>query len=156
MAKIYLAAPFFSPEQKERIAQVHAALQANPTVDAVFVPHEHEYTNAKFGTFEWQAATFKLDTAQIQRADAVVAIVDYKLESTKDNEADAGTMFEVGFAYGTHKPVCLVQFDPKKEVNLMLTQSLTAYFDASKTGLDQLAHYDFSELMPQYCDRPVI
>lgn len=153
--RIYLAAPFFSPDQKKRIAQVLAALKANASVGSVFVPHEHEYTAAKVGSFEWQAQTFKLDTNQIDHADAVVAIVDYKLEEG-DNEADAGTMFEVGYAYATNTPVMLVQFDEKKEVNLMLTQSITAYFDASKDGLTQLQAYDFNELMPKRCDRDVI
>ena len=67
MKSVYLASPFFSPAQKERIAQVKAALEKNPTIDekAIFVPHENEYTKAEFGSLEWQKAAFQLDTSQI-------------------------------------------------------------------------------------------
>ena len=38
MAKIYLAAPFFSDSQHERINQVKEALETNKTVSSIFVP----------------------------------------------------------------------------------------------------------------------
>lgn len=158
MKSVYLASPFFSPTQKERIAQVKAALRNNPTIDGqnIFLPHEHEYKAAEFGSFEWQKATFGLDTNQIDASDVVVAIVDYKLEETKENEPDSGTAFEIGYAYATKTPVIVVQFDPEKEVNLMIAQGLTAYFDIAKEGLEALEKYDFDELMPKFCPRPVI
>ncbi len=131
MKSVYLASPFFSPTQKERIAKVKAALSNNKTIDPknIFIPHEHEYKAAEFGSFEWQKATFGLDTNQIDASDVVVAIVDYKLEETKENEPDSGTAFEIGYAYATKTPVIVVQFDPEKEVNLMIAQGLTAYFE---------------------------
>ena len=101
-------------------------------------------------------ATFGLDTNQIDASDVVVAIVDYKLEETKENEPDSGTAFEIGYAYATKTPVIVVQFDPEKEVNLMIAQGLTAYFDVTKEGLAALEEYDFDELMPKFCPRPVI
>lgn len=101
-------------------------------------------------------ATFQLDVSQISAADLVVAIVDYKMEETKENEPDSGTAFEIGFAYGTRTPVAVVQFDPEKEVNLMIAQALTAYFDVSKDGLEQLATYDFDKMIPKFTRRPVI
>ncbi|MEY8661296.1 nucleoside 2-deoxyribosyltransferase [Ligilactobacillus faecis] len=158
MKSVYLASPFFSPAQKERIAQVKAALEKNPTIDekAIFVPHENEYTKAEFGSLEWQKAAFQLDTSQIDASDVVVAIVDYKLEETKENEPDSGTAFEIGYAYATRTPVIVIQFDSEKEVNLMIAQGLTAYFDVTKEGLKALEAYDFDLLMPKYCPRPVI
>lgn len=158
MKSVYLASPFFSDAQKGRIYQVRDALAKNPTIDAdkIFIPHEHEYKEAEFGSFEWQKATFQLDASQIAAADLVVAIVDYKMEETKENEADSGTAFEIGFAYGTRTPVAVVQFDPEKEVNLMIAQALTAYFDASKNGLDELSEYDFNKMIPKFTRRPVI
>lgn len=158
MKSVYLAAPFFSPQQKDRIAQVKAALGQNKTIDStrIFIPHEYMYEAQPMGSFEWQKATFQLDTSQIQNSDLVVAIIDYKMEETKENEADSGTAFEIGFAYGLNKPIAVVQFDPKKELNMMVAQALTAYFDASKDGLKDLADYDFQTLMPQYAHRPVI
>lgn len=158
MKSVYLASPFFSPAQKERIAKVVQALKNNKTIasDKIFIPHEHEYKAAEFGSFEWQSATFRLDTTQIDASDVVVAIIDYKLEETKDNEADSGTAFEIGYAYATKTPVVVVQFDPEKEVNLMIAQGLTAYFDISKEGTKALEEYDFDELLPKLCPRPVI
>ena len=140
MAKIYLAAPFFSDGQHERINQVKEALETNKTVSSIFVPEEHSFT---------------LDINNIYTADAVVAIIDYKKEES-DNEADSGTAFEIGLAFGTNTPVIVVQFDAEKELNLMISQALTAYFDASKGELSDLANYDFNELMPKLANRPVI
>ena len=95
-----MASPFFSDRQKERIYQVKEALVKNKTIDSekIFIPHEHEYQEAEFGSFEWQKATFQLDASQISAADLVVAIVDYKMEETKENEPDSGTAFEIGFS----------------------------------------------------------
>ncbi|MCP0887174.1 nucleoside 2-deoxyribosyltransferase [Ligilactobacillus sp. WILCCON 0076] len=156
MNKIYLAAPFFNDAQNNRISAVKHALEQNPTVANVFEPAKHSYKNAEFGTLEWQKAAFGLDTSQIVKADAVVAIIDYKLEDS-DNEADSGTAFEIGFAYGTRTPIIIVQFDPEKEINLMIRQAMTAYFDVNKNGLTALSNYDFDELMPAFVtDRPVI
>ena len=111
MKSVYLASPFFSDRQKERIYQVKEALVKNKTIDSekIFIPHEHEYQEAEFGSFEWQKATFQLDASQISAADLVVAIVDYKMEETKENEPDSGTAFEIGFAYGTRTPVAVVR-----------------------------------------------
>lgn len=91
MKSVYLASPFFSDKQKERIYQVKEALVKNKTIDSekIFIPHEHEYQEAEFGSFEWQKATFQLDVSQISAADLVVAIVDYKMEETKENEPDS-------------------------------------------------------------------
>lgn len=156
MNRIYLASPFFSDAQNERIAQVKAALDQNPTVSSVFEPAKHPYEAAEFGSLEWQKACFMLDTSQIIKADAVVAIIDYKLEE-RDNEADSGTAFEIGYAYGNNIPVMVVQFDPNKEINLMIRQAMTAYFDVNKDGLNALSNYDFNELMPSFnAERPVI
>ncbi|WP_252893490.1 hypothetical protein [Lentilactobacillus senioris] len=38
MKNIYLAAPFFSDEQNERVTRVEEDLAANPTVGEVFSP----------------------------------------------------------------------------------------------------------------------
>ena len=46
MNRIYLASPFFSDAQNERIAQVKAALDQNPTVSSVFEPAKHPYKAA--------------------------------------------------------------------------------------------------------------
>ncbi|KRM19985.1 nucleoside deoxyribosyltransferase [Ligilactobacillus hayakitensis DSM 18933 = JCM 14209] len=155
MNKVYLAGPFFSDHQKERLALVKAALKKNPTIGKIFEPSENSYTEAEFGSLEWQKATYQLDVNHIYTSDLVVAVIDYKKEEA-DNEPDSGTAFEIGLAYGIHKPVVVVQFDPKKELNLMISQGLTAYFDVSKGELEDLANYDFDLFMPKLANRPVI
>mgnify|MGYP001463516952 FL=1 len=157
MNKVYLAAPFFSEQQKQRIQQVKAALEKNPTISQqdIFLPQEHQFEAEPAGSRAWQQYVFASDVRQIYRADIVVAILDYKLE-TSDNEADSGTMFEVGTAYASHTPIAIVQFDPQKNINLMIAQSLTAYFDASQNGLAELAAYDFNVLKSKPAFRPVI
>ena len=145
MKSVYLASPFFSDRQKERIYQVKEALVKNKTIDSekIFIPHEHEYQEAEFGSFEWQKATFQLDASQISAADLVVAIVDYKMEETKENEPDSGTAFEIGFAYGTRTPVAVVQFDPEKEVccfDFFILDCHLSFLDAFDCTLNQ--HFD--------------
>ena len=40
--QIYLAAPFFSEEQIDRVARIEAALEANPTVTDFYSPRHHQ------------------------------------------------------------------------------------------------------------------
>ena len=78
--KVYLASPFFSPEQKERIDIVMAALKKNPTIDpeGIYNPQEHQAEGLEFGSRDWQDTVFATDMRQVKRADVVVAITDYK------------------------------------------------------------------------------
>ena len=78
--QIYLAAPFFSPVQKEHIQTVQKLLGQNPTLNAekIFIPMEHQMESEEFGSFRWQTGVFGSDMRQVHRADAVVAILDYK------------------------------------------------------------------------------
>lgn len=156
MNKIYLAAPFFSDHQQRRIQLVKKALQNNPTIDPqnIFLPQEHQFEEEPFGSRAWQQYVFASDIRQIQRADILVAILDYKLEEG-DNESDSGTMFEIGTAYQARIPIAIVQFDPVKKLNLMIAQSLTTYFDASQQGLAELTTYNFNELKSKPADRDV-
>ena len=156
MNNVYLAAPFFDDAQKKRIEQVKAALIANPTInsDAIFIPEEHQFEEEPFGSRAWQQYVYASDMRQVHRADVVVAILDFDMTSAT-NEPDSGTMFEVGAAVAEKTPVLIVQFDAKKDLNLMISQGLTAYFDASQNGLDELAHYDCDDLRSKPAKRPV-
>ncbi|WP_057736391.1 nucleoside 2-deoxyribosyltransferase [Liquorilactobacillus uvarum] len=156
MNKVYLAAPFFSDYQKERIQKVKDALLSNNTIDShnIFLPQEHQFEEEKFGSRAWQQYVFASDIRQVNRADILVAILDYQAEES-NNEPDSGTMFEIGAAFQSNTPIAVVQFDPKKELNLMIAQSLTAYFDASRSGLAELSKYDFDELKSKPSKRNV-
>lgn len=155
MNNVYLAAPFFDDAQKKRIEQVKAALVANPTINSngIFIPEEHQFEEEPFGSRAWQQYVYASDMRQVHRADLVVAILDFDM--TAGNEPDSGTMFEVGAAVAEKTPVLIVQFDAKKDLNLMISQGLTGYFDASQNGLAELATYDCDDLRSKPANRPV-
>lgn len=156
MNRIYLAAPFFSDGQNDRVNEVVSLLRANKTIaeDGIFIPSEHQHENLEFGSFKWQVATFNSDVRQVRKADAVVAILDFQFEETKENEPDSGTVFEIGAAFQAGVPVVLVQFDESKKLNLMLAQSYTAFF-SGKDDIQGLKHYDFDSLPQKYVDKEV-
>lgn len=153
--RVYLASPFFSDEQKSRIATVVEALWKNDTIDAegIFIPQEHQEESLEFGSFEWQDSVFASDMRQVKRADVVVAILDYKYEEG-NQEPDAGTIFEIGAAWAWNIPVIMVQFHPENELNLMLVRSLTAMYTGDKIS-DGLQTYDFNNLPTKYTDMKI-
>ena len=61
--RVYLASPFFSPEQKARIEKVVAALKQNPTIDpdGIYNPQEHQEESLEFGSRDWQDSVFNTD-----------------------------------------------------------------------------------------------
>lgn len=156
MNNIYLAAPFFSDGQNDRVNEVVSLLRANPTVakNGIFIPSEHQQADLEFGTFKWQVATFNSDVRQIHKADAVVAILDYQYEETQENEPDSGTIFEIGAAWEAGVPVILAQYDESKKLNLMLAQSYTAFYNG-KAAIQALKNYDFNDLPQHYTDKEV-
>ncbi|MFC6165113.1 nucleoside 2-deoxyribosyltransferase [Lactiplantibacillus dongliensis] len=156
MNNVYLAAPFFDDAQKARIAQVKEALIANPTINStgIFLPEEHQFEAEPFGSRAWQQYVYASDMRQVHRADLIVAILDFDMTSDT-NEPDSGTMFEIGAAVAEKTPVLVVQFDADKQLNLMIAQGLTAYFDASQNGLAELATYNCDDLKSKPAKRPV-
>ena len=138
MARIYLAGPFFSDQQIDRIHRVEAALKANPSVDSFFSPMETNTTddNGQQFTPEWAKRVFKLDTEEIDKADVVCAVTDFVHQNM-----DSGTAFEVGYAFSSHTPVvCLQELD--EPLNLMIGQALCFY----TKDVEELATYDFDKL----------
>lgn len=148
--RVYLAGPFFSDQQKERLDKIQQLLEQNDTIGDIFRPGKYEYTDAEFGSFEWQTAVFKHDINNINISDIVVAELDYKLEE-KLSEPDSGTAWECGYAFANNVPVIGVRFDQEPPLNLMLADSLTAFFNGEKS-IDQLKDYDFNVLMTRYED----
>lgn len=133
MKKIYLASPFFNDTEKERMGKVRDILRAKGL--DVFVPLEHQSPELEFGSREWRAATFKNDVDHIDWCDIVVAI------NSQGNYDDAGTMWEIGYAYATNKPVVLVNLTGDT-INLMVADSLHALI----TSYEELETYDFDKL----------
>ena len=153
--RVYLASPFFSPEQKERVDLVKSALMKNPTIDydEIYLPQEHQEESLEFGSRDWQDSVFNTDMRQVKRADVVVAILDYKYEEG-NYEPDCGTVFEIGAAWAWHIPVVMAQFNADNELNLMLARSHTAMFTGDQLT-DDLEHYDFNLLPTHWTDMKV-
>lgn len=152
-SRIYLAGPFFSEAQNQRLDEVAALLASNPTVGYVFEPVKHqqdeivaEYGNGSLAeamkTKEWQDATYHADIQGINQANAVVAMLDFDIENG-NVRPDEGTMFEIGYAIALRKPVIIVQYTQDEEpLNLMLAGSYTGFF-WGKEDIQKLATYDF-------------
>ena len=131
--KIYLASPFFNEEETTRLEKVRDILRGKGL--DVFVPMEQQHKHLEFGSTEWRKATFKNDVDHIDWCDIVVAI------NCQGNYDDAGTMWEIGYAYATKKPVILFN-NTDKTINLMVADSLHSLI----TSYDELQEYDFNKL----------
>ncbi|WP_283573948.1 nucleoside 2-deoxyribosyltransferase [Limosilactobacillus ingluviei] len=138
--RIYLAGPFFSPEQIVRIEKVEAALRQNPTVDSFFSPRqsdENDAPSAEVGSPAWAKQIFAKDVAEIDQADALVVVADYVHANV-----DSGTAFEVGYGYHAHKPLIILQELADEPLNLMIGQAAHYYTQS----IASLATYDFTTL----------
>ncbi|MCM3639654.1 nucleoside 2-deoxyribosyltransferase [Priestia aryabhattai] len=143
--KIYLASPFFSDEQVERVKRVEQALKDNPTVQDFFSPRLNQLDQYEFGSKEWSEAVFKNDVDHIDWCNAVVAVHDFtgetELHGQIHQHVDSGTAWELGYAYATGKPIILIH-EKGGIVNLMLAEGLHGYL----TKAEDVAEYDFSTL----------
>ena len=117
--KLYFAGPLFATSERTWNAEVTAALRA--AGHEVYLPQENEPGRDAAGIFA-------ADLGGIDWADGLVAIVD-------GPDPDAGTSWEVGYAYGIKKPIVLVRTDVRSmagnagEYNAMLTQAATIRLD---------------------------
>ena len=133
MKKIYLASPFFNSEETNKLEIVKTILR-DKGLD-VFVPNEHQNPQLEFGSLEWRAATFKSDVDAIDNCDVMVAI------NCQGNYDDAGTMWEIGYAFAKGIPVVVVNVTGET-INLMIADSLHSLL----TSYDELQEYDFDKL----------
>jgi nucleoside 2-deoxyribosyltransferase len=126
--KLYFAGPLFSTPERTWNAEVAAALRA--AGHEVFLPQEQE--PGKDGP-----GIFATDVGGIDWADGLVAIMD-------GPDPDSGTAWEVGYAFGTKKPVVLVRTDIRAmrgksgDYNPMLTQAATARIDLPASSTTQV------------------
>ena len=125
--RIYFAGPLFTTPEREWNATVTGALRA--AGHEVFLPQEQEPGKDAAGIF----AT---DVGGIDWADGLVAIMD-------GPDPDSGTAWEVGYAFGTRKPIVLVRTDFRSlggrsgAYNPMLTQAATIRLDLPAASTDQ-------------------
>lgn len=93
--RLYFAGPLFTTPERTWNAAIVSALRA--AGHEIFLPQEKEPGLDAAGIF----AT---DVGGIDRADGLVAIMD-------GADPDSGTCWEVGYAYGSRKPIVLVRTD---------------------------------------------
>lgn len=128
---IYKASGWFSPAQEVLMKEQLEKLEANPTVGVVYSPLSHQSPEV-FGTLEWKTETFNADVVAIQNSDVVVAAL------TED--ADSGTIWEIGYAIGIGKPVVL--FTDADKTNLMLAQSIQLFVPKDKSLVNHSVDLD--------------
>ena len=121
MKKIYLAGPFFTEKEADLVRTLAARLREKYEV---FVPMEHSAEgDVPFGSAVWGKEIFDIDVCGIREADMVVAL-DYGFSS------DAGTAWEMGYAYALGKPSYIVAVGGEDSPvrSLMLLSGCTRYF----------------------------
>jgi nucleoside 2-deoxyribosyltransferase len=125
--KLYFAGPLFSAAERAWNADLAAALRDGG--HDVFLPQEQEPGRDAAGIFS-------TDVGGIDWADALVAIMD-------GPDPDAGTAWEVGYAYGK-KPIILVRTDIRPGAgssgpyNAMLTEAATIRLDLPFAPMPQV------------------
>lgn len=155
--KIYLATPWFNPEQKKRVEEASKLLSANPTVGVVHFPFDYQYKDATienkdgvFGSLEWQVATYQNDLSAMGTADCGVFLYDL-------DTVDDGTAFEVGYMRAMNKPAIVATFSNKDDtkVNLMVARGATTFIDGDN-DLEELASFNFNHFPSNpVCPYPV-
>ncbi|MDG3374996.1 nucleoside 2-deoxyribosyltransferase, partial [Vibrio parahaemolyticus] len=78
MSQIYLAGPFFSEEQVERIQRIEQALEDNTTVSTFYSPRHHQESDYEMFSAGWAQEVYQRDMTEVTDAQAVVAILDFE------------------------------------------------------------------------------
>lgn len=129
MNRVYLASPFFNEREVGFVERVEKVLREKGL--DVWSPRHNQFTDLESGSSEWSIQTFLNDKKFIDWSECVVAIYD-------GNYMDSGTAWEMGYAFGTNKPVIVVHVGESS--NLMVHESAHA-----NLTLDELDAYDFKE-----------
>lgn len=129
--KVYLASPFFNETEIYYLETVERILKERGLT--VFSPRDNQYGHIhEAGSSAWSLATFNNDKKFIDWADVVVAIYH-------GQTSDSGTAWEIGYAYGTNKPVIVIQLGEPS--NLMIHEGCHANID-----INELYNYDFDNM----------
>ncbi|MDA1509624.1 nucleoside 2-deoxyribosyltransferase [Bacillus cereus] len=130
MKRVYLASPFFNEREIDLVERVEKILSEKGL--QVFSPMRNQMEGLTAGSRHWSIETFRNDVKFIDWSEVVVAIYD-------GNYSDSGTAWELGYAFGTNKPVIVVHVG--NDSNLMVHESAHANID-----LLALPNFDFDKL----------
>lgn len=110
---VYIAAPFFNPDQITRVALVETLLEKHGLT--YFSPRKQS-SIGPISDDSVRKAAFKMNIDGIEESDFLIAITDGK---------DMGTIFEAGHAYALRIPIIYIAFTIGKDgmFNLMLAES---------------------------------
>lgn len=110
---VYIAAPFFNPDQITRVALVETLLEKHGFT--YFSPRKQSAIGP-ISSPDVRKKAFEMNVQGIEEAEFLIAITDGK---------DMGTIFEAGHAFASNIPVIYVAFTLGKDgmFNLMLAES---------------------------------
>jgi nucleoside 2-deoxyribosyltransferase len=114
IAKVYLAGPFFTPEQNQVLTEVEQLCSKN-SLDFIS-PRKFMILEPKASLAD-RKLVFDKNVETIKQADLILAYTD---------GYDAGTVWEMGFAFGINKPVIGYTFTGKT-MNVMLANSCKGF-----------------------------
>jgi nucleoside 2-deoxyribosyltransferase len=124
--KIYFAASLFTHAERRWNKLLADELASDLPGLEVILPQDFETAAAHEGGGK-HAELFRLCSEGVDRADAVVAVVD-------GADVDSGTAWEMGYAFAKGKPVVAVRTDfrvgEEYGVNLMISRGCSAFIDA--------------------------
>lgn len=106
----YIAAPFFTEKQKQRIHRVVDMVKHYEIIP--YLPMEFMVLKPDASKKERKSVFFD-NVTKIARSDMMIAILD---------EKDTGTLWEMGCAYGMSINVISVYVESTPQVNVMLEQ----------------------------------
>lgn len=160
---VYLASPFFSPEQIDRLKLVKEILEMNPTIGNIYLPMEQQNEHIhpemtveeRMDTMEWRQATFDSDMTQVKQADITVAIANFDIESG-NVRPDEGTVAEMASTFVLNHKLYIVDFLKNDEkMNLMLWGMSQGSYIWGGDEIAKLATYDFINMPFVITQKPV-
>lgn len=122
--KVYIASPFFNPEERNRIKRLVAYLYRNGLDTAkYFIPMEHFIKDAdKLSNYEWSKKVFEMDVNALKSSDLIIAVYD-------GHYSDSGTAWEIGLGYALQIPIILLVTDLKLDLSIMPLCSCKEVYD---------------------------
>lgn len=139
MARIYLAGALFNAQDRLVLERIAGFLET--AGHTVFLPHRDAADDAATrgptdadDAAQRRKRVFDADLEGLRRADAALALLD-------GPDVDAGTAFEVGWAYANHRPVMGLRTDfrtlgPEGPVSLMVYEACRPFLHVPEAQWD--------------------
>jgi len=127
---VYIAAPFFTPEQSAVVDRIEKTL--NQFGVSYFSPRRECLCEPNCSA-EKRRRAFEGNLVGVEEAKVVLAWIE---------GYDAGTMFEVGYAFRAQQTVAAMMFGENPKVNLMLAEGVDGFllgWDSVETFIQQFS-----------------